>query len=52
MLKPINLEDNPKLIKLVSEGEDFDGIPKEDKLLRWLNHHLDKTAYGKKVHNF
>ena len=44
MLKPINLKDNPNLVMLLAEGEpveEFNFIPEEDKLLRWVNHHLE-----------
>ena len=55
LFSEIDIVAHPGLFKLLKEGEtleEFLKLPQDKILLRWMNYHLDKTDYGKKVKNF
>ena len=56
LFSEINLAHHPGLVLLLRDGEtkeDLLKLTKEELLLRWMNYHLEKSAYpGKEVKNF
>jgi plastin-1 len=55
VLKEVNLNNHPQLIRLLKDGEQIGDLLKlnpEDLLLRWFNYHLENAGYDKKVKNF
>lgn len=56
LFSEINLAHHPGLVLLLRDGEskeDLLKLTKEDLLLRWMNYHLEKSAYpGREVKNF
>ena len=55
LLGSVNLKSHPELITLVNDGEDMNdllGLPPEELLKRWVNYHLEKQEYDKRIKNF
>lgn len=56
LFSEINLAHHPGLVLLLRDGEtkeDLLKLTKEELLLRWMNYHLERSAYsGKEVKNF
>eukprot|EP01083_Nonionella_stella_P267022 902517_1 len=55
LLGSVNLKSHPELIALVNDGEDMNdllGLPPEELLKRWVNYHLEKQEYPKRIKNF
>lgn len=54
LTKKISLKDCPEIMRLAEEGEtllDLMKFPPETILIRWLNFHLKKQGFDKKVNN-
>jgi len=55
LLGSINLKNHPELIRLLEDGEDMNdllALPPEEILKRWVNYHLAKQNYPKRIGNF
>jgi len=55
LLGTINLKAHPELIRLLQDGEDMNdllALPPEEILKRWVNYHLAKENYPKRINNF
>jgi len=55
LLGSINLKNHPELIRLLEDGEDMNdllALPPEEILKRWVNYHLAKQNYPKRINNF
>jgi len=55
LLGNINLKACPELIALVNDGEDMNtllGLPPEELLKRWVNYHMEKQGYDRRINNF
>jgi len=55
LLGSINLKAHPELIRLLEDGEEMSdllALPPEQILLRWVNYHLAKENYPKRIKNF
>jgi hypothetical protein len=55
LLGSINLKAHPELIRLLQDGEDMNdllALPPEEILKRWVNYHLAKENYPKRINNF
>eukprot|EP01083_Nonionella_stella_P005287 15291_1 len=55
LLGSVNLKSHPELIALVNDGEDMNdllGLPPEELLKRWVNYHMEKQEYPKRIKNF
>jgi len=55
LLGSINLKNHPELIRLLGDGEDMNdllALPPEEILKRWVNYHLAKQNYPKRINNF
>merc|ERR1712013_762968 len=55
LLGSVNLKSHPELIALVGDGEDMNdllALPPEELLKRWVNYHLEKQDYDKRITNF
>jgi plastin-1 len=55
LLGSINLKAHPELIRLLQDGEELNdllALPPEEILKRWVNYHLAKENYPKRINNF
>jgi len=55
LLASINLKNHPELIRLLEDGEEMNdllALPPEEILKRWVNYHLAKQNYPKRINNF
>jgi len=55
LLGNINLKACPELIALVNDGEDMNdllGLPPEELLKRWVNYHMERQNYDRRINNF
>ncbi|ETO15237.1 actin bundling protein [Reticulomyxa filosa] len=55
LLGSINLKAHPELIRLLQDGEEMNdllALPPEEILKRWVNYHLAKENYPKRINNF
>jgi len=55
LLGNINLKACPELIALVNDGEDMNdllGLPPEELLKRWVNYHMERQGYDRRINNF
>jgi len=55
LLGSINLKAHPELIRLLEDGEEMNdllALPPEEILKRWVNYHLAKQNYPKRIKNF
>jgi len=55
LLSKINVRDVPGLTALLLDGEelsDFLALSPEEKLLRWVNYHLERAGTAKRISNF
>lgn len=55
LMSQISLTHCPELVLLAKEGEDpalIATLSPEDLLLRWINHHLEKSGSDRRVANF
>lgn len=50
LVNSISVKDHPEMMRLLQKGEDlgsFIGLSPEQRLLRWVNHHLRESGYAK-----
>eukprot|EP00762_Andalucia_godoyi_P008019 ANDGO_03484.mRNA.1 Fimbrin len=55
LLGEINLMKHPELVRLLKDGEDLADLlkmPPEQLLLRWVNYHLERAGWARRVSNF
>jgi len=55
LLGSINLKAHPELVRLLQDGEEMNdllALPPEEILKRWVNYHLAKENYPKRINNF
>jgi hypothetical protein len=55
LLQEINLMTHPELVRLLQPGEelaDLLKLPPEQLLLRWVNYHLERAGWARRVSNF
>lgn len=55
LLGNINLKNHPELIRLLEDGEEMSdllALPPDEILKRWVNYHLAKENYPKRIKNF
>jgi hypothetical protein len=55
LLGSINLKNHPELVRLLQDGETMEqllALPPEEILKRWVNYHMAKQNYPKRIKNF
>jgi plastin-1 len=55
LLGNINLKAHPELIRLLKDGEtleDLLALPPEQLLIRWVNYHMEKQGYDRRINGF